>query len=151
MAASVRRTASIGMRRFLRRLRIGLEERALPLRLGIANVKKRNDPHAPGERSGVSIKPRLLAAAFATLVSASAWATQLPDLVASDVPQQSATGTSDPDAVARANWSAYMVRFPSPGEGCFHAAYPSIVWERVPCKIVHPRVHPTPVHRDASG
>lgn len=100
---------------------------------GIANVKKQHDLDAPGERSGVSIKCSLLAAGFAALVSASAWA------------------TPDPDAVARANWSTYMARFPSPDEGCFHAAYPSIVWERVPCKTGHPRVHPTPVHRGASG
>ena len=114
-------------------------------------MKEHNDRHAPGERSGVSIKRSLLAAGFATLVSASVWATQLPDSVASDVAEQSATGTPDPDAVARADWSAYMARFPSPDEGCFHASYPSIVWERVPCKTGHPRVHPTPVHRGASG
>jgi hypothetical protein len=120
------------------------------------------------EPLGVSIKRSLLAASFAAVVSASAWAAQLPDAVASDSPRTamgtpaSVTASSssgeaaplligqtdeglDPEAVAHTNWSALMVRTPSPDAGCFHASYPNIVWERVPCKIGQPRTHPTPV------
>jgi hypothetical protein len=116
----------------------------------------------------VSIKRSLFTASFATVVSASAWAAQLPDAVPSDSPQtaigpsRSVTASSsrteagalltghtdeglDPEAVAQTNWSALMVRTPSPDAGCFHASYPNIVWERVPCKIGRPRTHPTHV------
>ena len=110
-------------------------------------MNRRNDRDAHGERLGVSIKRSLLATGLATLVSASAWPAQLADSIQSDGPEQATMGTPDPEAVARANWSAYMARSPSPDGGCFHASYPSTVWERVPCKIAHPRVHPTPVHR----
>jgi hypothetical protein len=48
------------------------------------------------------------------------------------------------DAAARDFWRANMARNPSSAEGCFHAAYPSFVWERVDCKSGQPRVHPYP-------
>ncbi len=99
-------------------------------------MRPRNDKYTFGERLAVSIKPSLLVAALASLVSASASA---------------AMEAPDPDSVTRADWSAYMAEHPSPDEGCFRAAYPNTDWERVPCKIVHPRVHPTPVRRGASG
>jgi hypothetical protein len=111
-------------------------------------VKKPNDRVARSGPRGPSIKLGLLAVGLAAFVSASAWAGQ-PDAVASD--NEAASGTTDPDSVARADWSDYMATHPSPDDGCFKASYPSTVWERVPCKMVHPRVHPTPVQRGASG
>ena len=100
--------------------------------------------------SGVWIKRSLLAAGFASLVSSSAWAGQLPDAVAGDGSPHAETGQElDLESAAHAKWSAFMARSPSPDEGCFHASYPSIVWQRVPCKIGRPRVHPT--HVQPSG
>lgn len=51
--------------------------------------------------------------------------------------------TPEPDAAARADWRAVMAHNSVGGEGCFHAAYPSFVWEQVECRALHPRVHPT--------
>jgi hypothetical protein len=104
-------------------------------------VKKPNQRSPRSGPPGPSTKLSLLAVGFAAFVSAA---------VASDNGQV-APGTPDPDSVARADWGAYMASHPSPDDGCFKASYPSTVWERVPCKMVHPRVHPTPVHSGASG
>ena len=112
-------------------------------------MKHRNQGDGAGGRSRVSVSRSLLAAGFATLVSVSAWAAQWPESVASDVVEQAVAGPPDADSVARADWSAYMAAHPSPDEGCFRASYPSTAWERVPCKTIHPRVHPTPVHQGA--
>ena len=49
---------------------------------------------------------------------------------------------TDPDAAARANWQAVMAHNPTSEVGCFHAAYPSFVWEKVECVVAHPAVHP---------
>jgi hypothetical protein len=35
-----------------------------------------------------------------------------------------------------------MTQYTQPAEGCFQASYPSIVWEEVECRELHPRVHP---------
>lgn len=35
-----------------------------------------------------------------------------------------------------------MSHNPTSEEGCFHAAYPSYVWEKVACVVAHPKVHP---------
>ncbi len=49
----------------------------------------------------------------------------------------------DPEAVARENWRAFMVQNPASEDGCFQAAYPSYLWEKVQCKVAeHPRFHP---------
>jgi hypothetical protein len=56
---------------------------------------------------------------------------------------------SGADAVARENWRAAMAHNPDSGAGCFHAAYPSYVWEKVECKTAHPLVHP--VHDTSAG
>jgi hypothetical protein len=57
---------------------------------------------------------------------------------ASDVP--------DSEAVARENWRTLMAQNPASEEGCFHASYPNIVWEKVDCRVaVPPRFHTTPV------
>jgi hypothetical protein len=58
--------------------------------------------------------------------------------------------STDADAAARDNWRAMMSHSPYAGEGCFRASYPSIVWEQVECKELHPRVHPV-VHRPGKG
>jgi hypothetical protein len=55
---------------------------------------------------------------------------------------QTADASADAEAAARDNWRAVMAQNPQPGEGCFQASYPSIVWEQVECKALHPRVHP---------
>jgi hypothetical protein len=51
------------------------------------------------------------------------------------------------DQAVWANWRAIMKQVPTPDAGCFHASYPSIVWESVDCTIAPPhaptRVKPT--------
>jgi hypothetical protein len=51
-------------------------------------------------------------------------------------------GPVDPEAMARENWGAVMAHSPTAPEGCFHASYPSFVWEQVECNVAQPRVHP---------
>lgn len=49
----------------------------------------------------------------------------------------------DPEAVARENWRSFMTQNPASEDGCFQAAYPSYLWEKVQCKVAeHPRFHP---------
>jgi hypothetical protein len=48
----------------------------------------------------------------------------------------------DAEAAARDNWRAVMARNTELWEGCFRASYPSVVWEQVECKELHPRAHP---------
>ncbi len=52
----------------------------------------------------------------------------------------------DPESQAHANWRAVMAQNPTPGEGCFHASYPDIVWESVECEVGQPRVQPVHVN-----
>lgn len=101
-----------------------------------------------------SIKGILIAAGLAAAVTVAApvLAAPLPDVVAN---QSAATGsvvagqdtgvTMDPESVAQANWRSLMAQNPTPAEGCFHASYPDIVWQKVDCKVGQPRVHPTHV------
>jgi hypothetical protein len=56
----------------------------------------------------------------------------------------------DAEAAARENWSAVMAHNTELEEGCFRASYPSIVWEQVECKELHPRVHPV-FHKPGEG
>jgi hypothetical protein len=92
------------------------------------------------------IKPLLIAAGLATAVAAPSWATELPDgIVNSSAGHTAADATVDPESVARANWRAVMAHNPTPGEGCFHASYPDIVWESVECEVGQPRVEPVHV------
>ncbi len=49
---------------------------------------------------------------------------------------------ADADAHALDNWRSAMAHNTQLGEGCFRAAYPSIIWKQVECKKWHPRVHP---------
>jgi hypothetical protein len=51
-------------------------------------------------------------------------------------------GTADPELAAHASWRAAMAHNPTSPEGCFHASYPSLVWEAVACEVAHPRAHP---------
>jgi hypothetical protein len=56
----------------------------------------------------------------------------------------------DAEAAARDNWREVMTHNTELWEGCFQASYPSIVWEQVECKELHPRVHPV-FHRPGEG
>jgi hypothetical protein len=56
----------------------------------------------------------------------------------------------DAEAAARDNWRAVMAHNTELGEGCFQASYPSIAWEQVECKQLHPRVHPV-FHKPGEG
>jgi hypothetical protein len=51
---------------------------------------------------------------------------------------------ADTDTAARAIWSEAMSHNPESGAGCFKAAYPSYVWERTECKVVHSKLHRAP-------
>lgn len=44
-----------------------------------------------------------------------------------------AAATTDAEAIARENWREEMAAVPTPGEGCFMAAYPSKLWTGVGC------------------
>jgi len=55
---------------------------------------------------------------------------------------QTTDAAVDADAAARDNWRAVMAQDTELGEGCYRASYPSIDWEEVECKELHPRVHP---------
>jgi hypothetical protein len=46
------------------------------------------------------------------------------------------------EAAARDNWRAVISQNVDLREGCFQVAFPSIDWEQVECKDLHPRVHP---------
>jgi hypothetical protein len=49
----------------------------------------------------------------------------------------------DPEAAARESWRTFMTQNPASEDGCFQAAYPSYLWEKVECKVAeHPRFHP---------
>ena len=52
------------------------------------------------------------------------------------------------EAQARAQWREDISHIATPAEGCFHATYPSVVWERTACKAAIPRVMPTPRWRN---
>src|SRR5579859_450609 len=88
--------------------------------------------HAGGERLRGSIKHILIATGLAAAVAVPAWAT-------------AADGAVDAESAAHASWRQIMKQVPTPEEGCFHASYPNIAWERVECTIGQPRVHPVHV------
>jgi hypothetical protein len=46
------------------------------------------------------------------------------------------------DEAARLQWRDAIMEIETPGEGCFQAAYPEFVWERVACIETLARVHP---------
>jgi hypothetical protein len=90
------------------------------------------------------IKPLIIAIGLASAVAASAWGAELPDAVAGASAGNAATDRAvDPESAARANWRKLMTQNSAPATGCFHASYPSLLWEKVACKTGQPRVHPT--------
>jgi hypothetical protein len=50
------------------------------------------------------------------------------------------------ESLAREAWRQNMAQIATPSQGCFHAHYPSIVWQQVACGTVRSDVHPTPHH-----
>jgi hypothetical protein len=74
-----------------------------------------------------SIKCILITAGLAAAVAAPTWAAQ------------NASPAGDLESTVHANWRAIMKQVPAPDKGCFHASYPSIVWERMDCVIASPR------------
>jgi hypothetical protein len=46
------------------------------------------------------------------------------------------------EAVAREAWREDISHIATPDQGCYHATYPSIVWQQVGCNVVTPRTHP---------
>ncbi|MGA2190915.1 MAG: hypothetical protein ABSH33_20545, partial [Steroidobacteraceae bacterium] len=51
----------------------------------------------------------------------------------------------DPQSAALHSWRKLMTQNPAPVEGCFHASYPNVTWDRVECKAAQPGVHPVHV------
>jgi len=50
--------------------------------------------------------------------------------------------SEDPaEAQARAAWRANIALIETPEEGCFHASYPNLFWEKVACGYERPRVY----------
>ncbi|MFC3650815.1 hypothetical protein ACFONN_04615 [Dyella humi] len=48
------------------------------------------------------------------------------------------------EAVARQAWREDMAQIATPSEGCFHAAYPSIIWQQVACQQLTSHTHTLP-------
>jgi hypothetical protein len=48
------------------------------------------------------------------------------------------------EALARAAWRDDIAQIGTPSVGCFHASYPSIVWQQVACSSVPARSRPVP-------
>jgi hypothetical protein len=46
------------------------------------------------------------------------------------------------DEAAHLQWRDAIMEIETPGEGCYHAAYPEFVWQRVACTEALARVHP---------
>jgi hypothetical protein len=94
------------------------------------------------------IKRMLIVAGLATAAAAPAWATQLTEDALSQSAGNTAMATdagdaaADPESAAHAKWRSLMAQNSAPAEGCFHASYPTIVWESVDCKTAQTRVHP---------
>jgi hypothetical protein len=48
------------------------------------------------------------------------------------------------EQVAREAWRGDIAQIATPSEGCFHASYPSIVWQQIACSSVPARAMPLP-------
>lgn len=59
-------------------------------------------------------------------------------------PGQSDQQVGPIESLAREAWRENMAQIATPARGCFHATYPSIIWEQVACKQITPHVHPVP-------
>jgi len=69
-----------------------------------------------------SIQGVLLAGSLVAALGIPAWAAQNTN-----------TAAIDPESAAHANWHTMMKQAPATEQGCFHAAYPNVVWEKVDC------------------
>jgi hypothetical protein len=97
-------------------------------------------------RSRTLINPVLIAAGLAAAVAAPAFAGI--DSISRTAGPIAGTKT-DAESVAHAQWRDALKQNPAPSEGCFHAAYPNIVWERVQCRTDEPRFHPVHAARSS--
>lgn len=52
---------------------------------------------------------------------------------AAESPPSTLNRSADPELAARIDWSKQMRGAPLPGEGCFHARYPALRWEKLSC------------------
>jgi hypothetical protein len=84
----------------------------------------------------LSIKRSFIAAGLAAAVAAPAWSATLPDPVAA----QSTAASTGLDS-SHALWRSVLKQTSTPGEGCFHASYPNLSWEKVDCSQGQPRAH----------
>jgi hypothetical protein len=48
------------------------------------------------------------------------------------------------DAMAKASWRHDIAQTATPSDGCYHAAYPSMVWQSIVCKAATPHAHALP-------
>ena len=48
------------------------------------------------------------------------------------------------ESLAREAWRENMAQISTPAEGCYHATYPSIIWEQIACTNLTPRAHSVP-------
>ncbi|HTV86823.1 MAG TPA: hypothetical protein VME63_15590 [Dyella sp.] len=60
------------------------------------------------------------------------------------VPGTTAQQVGPIESLARQAWRETMAQIATPSQGCFHASYPSIVWQQVACGTVRKDVHPMP-------
>ncbi|MBM7127368.1 hypothetical protein ISP19_18490 [Dyella flava] len=61
-----------------------------------------------------------------------------------DVSAQASNQVGPIEALARQAWREDMAQIATPSDGCFHASYPSIVWQQVACKNLPARAHSVP-------
>ena len=92
-------------------------------------------PRFPGSGPRPSFRRLLIAAGLAATIAAAAWAQE--------------DRAIDPEAALQAEWRDNMATIDTPDEGCFHAAYPDLFWERVECGVASPLIHPVPRSVDA--
>src|SRR5581483_6748987 len=57
----------------------------------------------------------------------------------------------DPELALQVQWQQNMQSIEPPDEGCFHASYPELFWERVECTLATPLVHPMPPRDAVTG
>lgn len=88
------------------------------------------------------VRIAVLASLVGAALAPSAFAAPVDDVDAAQAP-------SMVKAQAIQSWHEDMVRTSAPAEGCFQAAFPSILWKQVSCTQVQPFSHPLPRHKDA--
>jgi hypothetical protein len=60
------------------------------------------------------------------------------------VPAAFAANDGIVEQMAKASWRGDIAQIAAPSEGCYHATYPSVVWEQVACQQLTPRAHSVP-------